>query len=387
MHATHDLIAWAAAERVPTPALLVSPAAVRAGVARLRRGLGGRISYATKANPHPRVMGQLRDLVDEFNVTNLPHLDDVLALGVEPSRITFLHPVATAGTLAAVAARGVTRFVVDDARGLRLLRDLHRPLRVTLRLLPPDAGESTRSVIRFGGAPDEVRVLAREALDAGLELEAVSFFVGTASEGMAGALPHRRGIELLARIAEQLVQDGIRVPAINIGGGFPGSGRRFHLEHPDFFPAIARSIRDHFGAGFDFVSEPGRYLAEPSMAMLTRVIADREQAGRRLVHVDASAYGGLFEHCFIEHGGADLTIEPTADEGRAAAVVGPVMDSFDVIKRRAELPPLSEGQLLLMPDVGAYAWGYMAPCEGTRVPEVLEVPESMGARRPAAHVR
>jgi ornithine decarboxylase len=379
--ALDHVMAWAVDQAIDTPALLLSTSAIRAGVAHLREQLGGRVSYSTKANPHPVVVQELIPLVDEFNVTNLVHLDDLLGFGVEPSCITYVHPVMTAATLHAAVERGITRFVADDVRGVRLLAAAGGELRVTLRLLPPDIGEATRSVVRFGNTHDALREVAVEAVDAGLAVEGVSFFVGTAGDGMAEAVPFRTGIEQLAKLHADLDMDGITVPTVNIGGGFPGSRRRFHLEHPDFLARIRKIFAEQFPPEIQLLSEPGRFLAEPSMAVLTRVVADRTIAGRRMVYVDASAYGGLFESSFIEADGPDPMIWWNSRQApaRPAAVLGPIMDSFDVVKRDVQLPPLEAGQLLLVPNIGAYSWGYMATCEGVATPPVVELPEDLDA--------
>jgi diaminopimelate decarboxylase len=383
-----EVIAWAAETRTGTPAFLFAPATVRAAVARLRRVFPGRISYAAKANAHPLMLSELVPLVDEFNVTNTGHLDALLALGVAPARIAFVHPACSAETVDTVAARGVTRFVVDDVRGLRLLggvagRRGFTP-RVTLRLKPPDSGESTRSVVRFGNTAEVLRDLADEAAAAGMDLEALSFFVGTSGAGLPEALPYRRGIERLAALREDLGRAGHTVPTVNVGGGFPGAMRPFHQRHPDFFRRIADAMAEHFAADVDVLCEPGRYLSEPSFTMLTRVIADRTVDGRRLVYLDVGGYGGLFETSFISPGGADLHMGLGRPRHRSGArstaeVLGPIMDSFDVVKRNAPLPPLAEGDLLLLPDTGAYAWGYAAHCEGTRAPQVLRLPARLDA--------
>lgn len=374
------VLSWMSVEHRKTPTFLFVPGALRSGVAALRRQLGGRISYAVKANPHRLVLSELVPLVDEFNVTNLHHLDTVLDLGVDPSRISWIHPVVTADTLAKAAERGVSRFAVDDKRGLRMVCAVTRKPKLTLRVMPPDTGEASRSLVRFGNAPDEVLDVFRSALDAGAEVEACSFFVGTAGAGMSAAEPFRRGIEQLGKLYEQLDGDRVALPVVNVGGGFPGSRSRFLTEHPEFFSLIREALWRQFGANVVAVSEPGRFLSEPAVAMVARVVADRVIGGRRLVYLDASSYGGLFEFCFIDHGGEQLAIQMRQLDGAPtrASVIGPIMDSFDVIRRDASLPPLREGDLVLMPNVGAYSWGYAAACEGLRPPELIEVPESVG---------
>jgi diaminopimelate decarboxylase len=377
----NDVVSWVTGMRIPTPCYLFSSAGVQAGVAQLRKHLPGRISYVTKANAHPRMLRELKPLVDEFNVTNPVHLDALLAMDIDPTLITFLNPVSTPETIAAVVARGVTRFVVDDVRGLHQLRTLGGQLRLTLRLQPPDLGEPARSVIRFGSSARMLRELAWEAAEIGAQIEAVSFCVGTAVDGMGEALPFRRGIEELARLREQLERDGVAAPAVNIGGGFPGSRQRFHADYPDFFPRIAQYLAQYLPAGTDVVCEPGRFLCEPSMGILARVITDRVVAGRRLVYLDTSAFVGLFDTSLIKPGGLGLDIGYAyrAAPVTAADVLGPIMDSFDVLKRNALLPSLTEGEVLVLPNVGAYSWEYSARCEGLGDLDVVDLPEDLDA--------
>jgi diaminopimelate decarboxylase len=54
------------------------------------------------------------------------------------------------------------------------------------------------------------------------------------------------------------------------------------------------------------------------------------------------------------------------------------MDSFDVIRRAADLPLLEEGELVLLPNVGAYAWSYTTASEGLAAPSVLAAPDWIG---------
>jgi len=374
------IAAWAEAEGLETPVFGFVPDVLPPGVERLRAELGGRISYSTKANPHPLVLRELVPLVDEFNVTNLVHLDDLLALGVEPGRVMWLHTVVAPKTLEAVLARGVRRFVVDDRRGVDLLAATGADVAVTLRLLPPDTGEAERSVVRFGNTVEALEDVARHAVAAGLRVEGLSFFVGTDGEDMGEAAPYRAGIETLAGLHETLREGGIAVGTIVVGGGFPGSRRRFYVDYPGFLGRVREALEDAFGPGVTILSEPGRYLAEPTLVMLTRVVADRVVAGRRLVYLDASAYGGLFETTFIEpDSGPTIATRAEAGPPAPAEVLGPIMDSFDVLQKGGALPPVAEGELVVLPNVGAYAIGFVNQCEGIRSPEVVPLPEKPAA--------
>ena len=369
-------LGWCRAERTTTPALFHTPAAVRAAVATLRAGLGAEVSYATKANAHPFMLAELADTVDEFNVTNLAHAKALLDQGIAPDRIAFVNPVTPDRVLAAVADLGVDRFVVDDLRGLDAVRKACGQPKLTLRVRPPDIGQSARSVVRFGNTPETVTAIAGQAARFGIEIEALSFFVGTSGDDMANGTPFKLGIDRLAQVHESLARLDIPVRTVNLGGGFAGARRQFFADHPGFFAAIRDELAARFGTGAGVRCEPGRFLSEPSMAAVAQVIADRVLDGNRIVHLDISAYTGLFESCFIDGGGENLHLFVTGKDEPAAgaAVVGPVMDSFDVVKRHASLPPLDPGDLVLIPNVGAYSWGYTSTCEGLPTLEPIPLP-------------
>jgi ornithine decarboxylase len=369
---------WARDQSLATPVHLLCQRSLSAAVSHVRAHLDARISYAAKANTHPRVLAVLRDLVDEFNVTNLAHLWELVAAGVEPARIAYVNPVTTLRTARAVLDAGVTRFVVDDDRGLDLILALDADVRLTVRLRPSRDGHAGESLVRFGTTGEAVQALATRAAGAGARVEALSFFVGTDSADPDRTTPYRRALDELAAVHRGLAAGGIVVPVLNIGGGFPGSRRRFHRDHPDFFERIGDHLATAIPGSVEVVCEPGRYLSEPAMAMLGRVVADRRMDGRRLTYLDASSYAGLFETSFIDPGGADLSVVVDRTGPRTPTqLLGPIMDSYDVIKRDVLLPPLAEGDLILFPNTGAYSWGYAASCEGVRQPDVRSLPPEL----------
>jgi diaminopimelate decarboxylase len=347
---------------------------------RLRAELHGRISYATKANIHSLMLSTVDPVVDDFNVTNRAHMESVLASGVEPDRVVFVNPLVTPEVAQTALAAGVTRFAVDDVRGVDVLTAASTvprsgALRLTLRLRPPPARSTGGAVVRFGNTASELRRVAAHAARAAAQIEALSFFVGTHADRGGAERPYTEALDELAKLQRDLIADGITVTTVNIGGGFPGARRIFHRDRPDFFATLRAAVAAVFPDDTTLICEPGRFLSEPAMTMVSRVVADRTVAGMRAVHVDASGYCGLFETTFIEPGGGGLPVVSERPGPPAPAhLLGPVMDSFDVIGHEAALPSLHADDLVAMPNTGAYSWGYASSAEGVRQPPVVEAP-------------
>ena len=139
---------WTRDQRLATPVHLFCQRAVTDALERLRVGLDARISYAVKANTHPLMLRAVAD-VDEYNVTNTEHLQLLLSARVAPSRIAFVNPAIDRATAETALRAGVTRFVVDDERGLELLTSFGTGLRLTLRLRPAPAGPPRTIVAAF----------------------------------------------------------------------------------------------------------------------------------------------------------------------------------------------------------------------------------------------
>lgn len=376
---------WATESDISTPAYLFCEGNVRSALAYLRAHLGARVSYATKANVHPLMLAALANDVDEFNVTNTTHMRAVLAAGVPPEQILFINPVIQTEAAGAALAAGIRRFVVDDDRGLHILTSLCEGLRLTLRLRSSRSSASARSIARFGNTVEGVRELGRRARNAGAYIEALSFFVGTHTGSDDPLAPYRSALKEAGAVHHGLAAQGIELPAINIGGGFAGARRKFYCKHPNFFEQLADEISVSLPEDVTVICEPGRFLSEPAMAMFARVVADRTINNQRMTYLDASAYAGLFESTFIDHSGDGLAIV-TNREGVATDtyLLGPIMDSFDVIKCNALLPPLDEGDIILLPNIGAYSWGYAASCEGLCSPDVLRLPPELDELMAAA---
>jgi RNA-directed DNA polymerase len=167
---------------------------------------------------------------------------------------------------------------------------------------------------------------------------------------MAGELrvrwPHPP--EQFAAAARTIASLAVRldIPAVDVGGGFPPA--------PDE-RIYAQKLGGALGAvGFEgrLIVEPGRALVGEAVDLACTVLAVKRLAdGGRCVVVDAGTdlvAGALYRWPHLEVVGAKR------ESAQPALVIGPGTKHLDVLHPAARLPPVEEGDVLLVRRVGAY---------------------------------
>lgn len=161
---------------------------------------------------------------------------------------------------------------------------------------------------------------------------------------------------------------GGRPKTLDVGGGIAiGVGSDPELAPEKWLSRIAPLLRR---VGARPILEPGRWIAAPSGALLTRVLDVKNAGGRRIVVVDA-AMNDLIRPALY---GAVHPIEQAARverAPRAVDVVGPVCESGDFLGKNITLPDPQPGDLLAILDAGAYGFS-MASTYNSR-PRAAEV--------------
>ncbi|MFE0201050.1 type III PLP-dependent enzyme, partial [[Kitasatospora] papulosa] len=99
--------------------------------------------------------------------------------------------------------------------------------------------------------------------------------------------------------------------------------------------------------------ESGRYLSGDSGTLVARVTNVKVSRGKKFVILDAgiNAFGGMSGL------GRLLPVAVHVDaegERERASLVGPLCTPGDVLGRQIEVPPLSPGDLVRIPNAGAY---------------------------------
>jgi len=310
-----------------------------------------RLFYAVKANPHPDVIKTFRDLGSCFDVASEGEIRNVLAQGVEPHRLILANTVKRPEALQFAQQAGVN-FVTFDSEPELYKIAKHAPgCRVLARLKVPNLGSIVELSLKFGADPDQIVPMLMKAKTLGLQAEGVSFHVGSQCTDFD---TYHRAFEMTASIVTEAKTRGLAIKVIDMGGGFP---IRHFKNDTITVQAFARQMRQEldrlFPADIDIIAEPGRGLVGPAGMLITRVVGRSIRNNKNYYYLDDGVYGDfsgiVFDHCKYEF----KTLKKTPKF--ISILAGPTCDSFDTIALSVELPEMDVGDVVYVPNIGAYS--------------------------------
>jgi ornithine decarboxylase len=311
--------------------------------------------YAVKALSHPAALAAIRDEGGCFDVASPQEAALVAELGVAPDRCIYTHPVKKPKDVAAAVRAGIRTFVFDSERELDKFAGLEEHVELLLRLRYRNPQALIDLSYKFGAEPGDVVDLLRAAQRRGLSVTGLSFHPGSQ---LLSVEPLVEDIRHAAMLIECLADVGLPLDVLDIGGGLPVPYDAAVPHLDGFVPAIQEELRPLIRRGIRVISEPGRFLAAPSMWAVAGVVGTTRRGGVPWYYLDDGVYGS-FSNVLSDH------VHPTVHAYRSllgaedadvvpSVLAGPTCDSTDVISTAAMLPPLEVGDLVVAPHMGAY---------------------------------
>ncbi|MBS7810672.1 type III PLP-dependent enzyme [Roseococcus pinisoli] len=345
-----------------TPCLVLDVDRVAENFRRLRDALPlARIYYAVKANPAAPVLERLVGLGSHFDAASFQEVSMCLDAGAEPEAISYGNTIKRERDIAAAYARGVRMFAFDSEMELEKLARSAPGSRVYCRILVGNDGAEWPLSRKFGCEVEMAKDLMVKAGELGLDPFGLSFHVGSQQTRTAA---YEAAIAKVAMLFTDLVDAGVKVRMVNLGGGYPV---RYKSEVPEIVEigaAIMGAMVEHFGNSLpEIVIEPGRFLvADAGVVQAEVVLVSRKAANDpvRWVYLDIGRFGGLAE----TEGEAIKYAFRTPHDGTAdgpVTIAGPTCDSTDTLyeKSNYRLPTaLTAGDRVELLATGAYVTSY-----------------------------
>jgi len=371
LHKHHSALGLASSLKPVQPVTLIRPHAARRAARFFVEKFPGRSIYAVKANPSP-------DLLRELWVSGITHFDVAsiaevrLVRGILPqATLCFMHPVkAEEAIREAYAAHGVRTFSLDTLEELaKIERATNDAADLTLCVRVRVSSEHSKLSLasKFGAEPSELKELliaARQTADA----LGICFHVG--SQAMTPAAYS----EAMARVRAAIVQAGVTVDVVDVGGGFPSSYPG--MEPPPlevYFDVIHRAFEDlPISYSAELWCEPGRALCAEYSSLIVRV---EKRRGDEL-YINDGAYGALFDAAHI---GWRFPVEllretPSHTRHQAFSFYGPTCDDLDHMTGPFLLPAdVEAGDYIEIGMLGAYGCAMRTGFNGFGSVETYEV--------------
>jgi diaminopimelate decarboxylase len=368
---------------VPTPAYVYDLAEVRASAAALRQALpsGAALYYSLKANPHPAVLSTLLAAGLRAEVCSPGEVAAAAEAGFPPGEMLLNGPGKRDRDIDDALHSGIRHFSVDSPFGLdqlgrraaRAAVDVSVLLRVNDEQPAPGQGLAMTGVASQFGA-DAGWILADPARFTGAgraRVTGLHLYMGTNMTSVPDLVSQfAQSLRTARRVAQALTRAGAQVTVLDLGGGFGApyarAGGRIPLDglRGELDRLIADAMADWPGEPPAMSFESGRYLTATAGTLLTRVLDVKASRGHRVVVLDSGInhLGGMPGLRRLRPLAPELlavgpsAATPEADRGGTgpAMVCGPLCTPLDSWSRDAQLPPLAPGDLVAVPNVGAY---------------------------------
>jgi len=357
----------ALAQRYGTPLYVYSARMLRERTRALDAAFAGfphTLCYAVKANSNLSLLRLFAQLGCGFDVVSGGELQRVLRAAPRTAgKVVFSGVGKTRAEIEFALRAGILLFNVESSPELQVLLEcasrLRKAARASIRV-NPDVDAKTHPYISTGlqkhkfGVPlaEAAALYAQIAQHKYVQGAGVSVHIGSQITSVA---PFGEAMRRVAALVEQLQSDGHDIRYVDAGGGlgisYQGKAPDFAKYTKSYAHAVLKPLRK---LQVHLLLEPGRLLVGPAGVLLTSVIYNKTNRGKRFVIVDAGMNDLLRPSLY----GAEHEIVPVVNapgrKSHTVDIVGPVCESGDFLARDRALEEAQDGELLAVLDAGAY---------------------------------
>jgi len=335
-----------------SPLLIVDAERVRRQYRRLSAALPGvDLHYALKPLPHATVVRVLDSEGAFFDLATSGEVELVRKSGIAPQRCIHTHPVKRDSDIRTALGFGVRTFVADNPDEIRKFARYRNRVSLLIRVAFRSPDATCDLSRKFGCEPEAVAALLRLAADERIDVEGLSFHVGsqTATPAM-----YVEAISTCRELLQQAMQSGRALRTLDIGGGFPADYVADSIPIEEFCAPIRTALAT-LPPGLRLIAEPGRYIVAPAAIAVATVMGRALRNEQWWYYLDDGLYGSYSGQLF-DHATFPLEALSGAADRFPSVLAGPTCDSIDVIAENIALPHLGIGDLIVGRSMGAYTW-------------------------------
>ena len=379
-----------------TPLYVFDEFSLRSKCAEFKEEFGQRyadvaVIYAGKAFISKALAIILKDEGLGLDVVSAGELGIAQSVGFPLDRVYFHGNNKSAEEIRLALKWHIGRIVVDNFHELTMLGEMakepgYRP-DILLRLSPGVEPHTHRYIAtgvvdsKFGFllASGEQAIATAMSMS-NLNLVGLHFHIGSL---ISETEPYRESIELIVNFAAEMKRKyGFELKGLNIGGGF---AVQYTLDSPAqpiavyaeaMVSKIISKCRELELALPRLIVEPGRAIVARAGVALYRVGVVKDIPGVRCyVSVDGGMADNIRPALYGAKHEAVVANKMSAKEVEKVTIAGKFCESGDILIKDIDLPPVSAGDIIAIPDSGAYCLPQSSNYNASLKPAVVLVRE------------
>lgn len=328
------------------------------------------ICFALKANSNMKILKLMANLGAGGDVVSGGELSLVLKSGIPANKIVYASVGKTDREIEFAIKKGIMAFNVESEPELEVINEiaqnLNRKAHVSLRI-NPDIDVHGHPYISTGKSINKFGIDINKAFDVfrraealpGIEVVGIHSHIGSQILNLDY---YDAEAKKLYGLVTQVIESGIKIKHIDIGGGLGVKYADFISEYadekksvPSVYDLARKIINVLEPLGCEIVFEPGRYLTAESGALITKVLYVKNIRNTKFIVTDAGMNDLIRPSLYKAY----HQIVPTThvkDKFEIVDVVGPICESGDFFAKRRKLPVVQRGDFLAVMTAGAYGY-------------------------------
>jgi len=317
--------------------------------------------YSVKANSNICLLKLLAKEGAGTDIVSGGELFRALRAGVDPKKIVYSGVGKKTVEIQEALLADILMFNVESTQELERINevagDMGKVARISLRI-NPDVDPKTHPYISTGLKENKFGLSRADALETyklaqklpNVDPIGMDCHIGSQLTKLS---PFLEALDRLKTFHAQLVELGIKIKYLDLGGGL---GITYNEEEPPHPEELGRALMESLqGMDLTLILEPGRVIAGNTGILVTEVQYTKTNEDKTFVIVDAgmndlvrpSLYGSYHRIAPVrETTGEQLTVD----------VVGPICESGDFLAKNRSLPKVGQGDLLAAFSAGAYGF-------------------------------
>jgi len=334
------------------------------------------ICYSIKSSGNIHLVRLLAEQGAGMDLVSGGELRRAIEAGVDPAKCFYAGVGKTDQEIRYALEQGIGYFNIESEAEFEniaaIAKELDVQAKAALRINPDVADDRThaktttgKKETKFGVDIDRAGAFFQHyGHDSHLHLEAIHLHIGSP---IYSAEPYARAIDKTLKFIEQLEEQGHRISAIDIGGGFAADYESdVSPSYEQYAAEIVPRLQAFHDRGGRVLLEPGRTLVANAGILLTQVQYVKTGGHKKFIIVDTGmhhlirptlydAWQFLWPTNVAPSHVPDKRAKEMTQPGlETVDVVGPICETGDYLALDRSLPPVARGDMLAVFGSGAY---------------------------------